>query len=243
MQSIEAEGESIDAAIQKALALLGVGRERVEIEILTAGSRGLFGIGSRRARVRATLRHAVPDTDDAVGSAVDPASAAAPRQAAADPWAASERAALLLRDIVQHMGVNAEVVIRQDPEHTVLELTGDTSGVLIGRRGQMLDAMEYLLNRILSRDEDGATHFVIDSQNYRLRRREALEELARRMAAQAKKKGRPVAMNPMSPRDRRIVHLALQADPALTTRSSGTGHFRKLVIIPDATKRPARAEG
>jgi spoIIIJ-associated protein len=241
MDSIEADGDSIDAAIQNALATLGVGRERVEIEILTAGSRGLFGIGSRQARVRATLRRPVVDTEDDAGADVRPPAAAAPSEAAVED--AAERAAQLLREIVQHIGVSAEVVVRRDAEGTVLELTGDTSGVLIGRRGQMLDALEYLVNRILSRDDDGTTHFVVDSQNYRLRRREALEELARRMAAQAKKKGRPVAMNPMSPRDRRIVHLALRADPTLTTRSSGTGHFRKLVIIPDATKGIARAEG
>ncbi len=243
MDSIEAEGDSIDSAIEHALAVLGVGRERVEIEILTAGSRGLFGIGSRRARVRATVRRPVAETEDAGRSEVRAPSPATRGGTAADTVDVSERAALLLRDIVQHIGVDAEVAVRRDAEHTILELTGDTSGVLIGRRGQMLDALEYLVNRILSRDEEGATRFVIDSQNYRLRRREALEDLARRMAAQAKKKGRPVAMNPMNPRDRRIVHLALQADPTLTTRSSGTGHFRKLVIIPDATKRTARAEG
>jgi spoIIIJ-associated protein len=119
-------------------------------------------------------------------------------------------------------------------------LTGDTSGVLIGRRGQMLDALEYLLNRIAARDEGASARIVVDSENYRMRRRAALEELARRMGEQAKKKRKPVTLNPMSPRDRRIVHMILQEDTSVVTKSSGKGYFRKLIIIPAGMSKHRR---
>jgi spoIIIJ-associated protein len=129
------------------------------------------------------------------------------------------------------MEVPAAVNARQEDEQVVLELTGDSSGILIGRRGQMLDALEYLLNRVVAREGEPG-RIIVDSQNYRARRRQSLEDLARRMGEQAKRKRKAIALNPMSPRDRRIVHLALQEDPALSTRSSGKGYFRKLIIIP-----------
>jgi spoIIIJ-associated protein len=140
------------------------------------------------------------------------------------------------------MDVRAAVNVRRADEQVLFELTGDSSGVLIGRRGQMLDAIEYLLNRIAARDEGSSTHIVVDSENYRARRREALETLARRMGEQAKKKRKPVALNPLSPRDRRIVHLILQEDTSVITKSSGKGYFRKLIIIPAGISKPRRKE-
>ena len=149
-------------------------------------------------------------------------------------------AAQVLQEIVTRIGIDAQVTARSEDDRIVLQMTGDTSGVLIGRRGQMLDALEYVVNRIVSRDEGSSSHIVIDSENYRERRQAALEDLARRMAEQAKKKRRPITLNPMSPRDRRIVHLVLQGDRSLTTRSSGTGFYRKLVIIPEGAGRGSR---
>jgi len=251
MDSVEADGSSIDEAIDSALRLLGATRERVEIEILNNAVRGLFGIGGRKARVRATLRAPI-DTDQPMPAAAPAQRERAPEPApspALTPMTAEERHAVdrarqVLEDILQHMEVQAEVSVRQTDDHVLFELTGDSSGVLIGRRGQMLDALEYLLNRIASRDEGGTARIVVDSENYRARRREALEELARRMGEQAKKKRRPVTLNPMSPRDRRIVHMILQADTSLVTKSSGKGYFRKLIIIPAgmSKRRPDAAE-
>jgi spoIIIJ-associated protein len=249
MDSVEADGSSIDAAIESALRLLGATRDRVEIEILNNAVRGLFGIGSRKARVRATLRAPI-DADQ-------PTPAAPPRREAAQPVTspkvttpnqavaaeddhAVDRARQVLEDVLRQMDVHAEVHVRHADGQVLFELTGDSSGVLIGRRGQMLDALEYLLNRIAGRDEGGSARIIVDSENYRARRREALEELARRMGEQAKKKRKAVTLNPMSPRDRRIVHLILQEDSSLTTKSSGKGYFRKLIIIPAGLSRNRR---
>ena len=249
MNPVEADGSSIDEAIDSALKLLGATRDRVEIEILNNAVRGLFGIGSRKARVRATLRAPI---DAGRPVPIKPAPLAPvrrePVRASATPshelTAADhhgiERARAVLEEILRHMEVHAAVNLRQDNGLVLFELTGDSSGVLIGRRGQMLDALEYLLNRIAGRDEGGSTRIVVDSENYRARRREALEELARRMGEQAKRKRKPVTLNPMSPRDRRIVHLILQEDTSLVTKSAGKGYFRKLIIIPAELSRNRR---
>jgi spoIIIJ-associated protein len=258
MKWVEAEGDSIDAAIESALGKLGVSRDRVEVEIIANASRGLFGIGGRKARIKATLRgpidaaHTLTDDEGAVPDASGGAppsgrTSAGPESAgteAAPPANAAtvEHAREVLQQIVQHMGVDARVAARAEDERVVLELSGDSSGILIGRRGQMLDALEYVVNRIVGRDEGSAVHTLIDSENYRARRRSALEDLARRMADQAKKKRRQVTLNPMSPRDRRIVHLVLQNDRSLTTRSTGKGYYRKLIIIPEGAGRAARGE-
>ena len=236
MNSVEADGSSIDEAIESALQRLGVTRERVEIEILNNAVRGLFGIGSRKARVRATLRAPI-DAEQPMQAAAKPRKATPEHPAAAraipvDDRHGAERARDVLEDILRHMEVPATINVRDADGAVLFDLTGDSSGVLIGRRGQMLDALEYLLNRVAGRDEGGAPRIIVDSENYRARRRESLQELARRMGEQAKKKQRPVTLNPMSPRDRRIVHLILQEDSSLVTKSSGKGYFRKLIIIP-----------
>ena len=115
---------------------------------------------------------------------------------------------------------------------------------MIGRRGQTLDALEYLVNRIVARSEDApASRIMVDVEGYRERRREYLNELARRLAEKAKQTGRSVTLNPMSPRDRRVVHLALQNDTSVETRSQGQGYYRKMLILPGARRgnRPSPA--
>ncbi len=265
MRSVESEGETIDAAIEAALKTLGVTRDRVEVEILNSASRGLFGIGGRKARVRATLRQPITEqilaeTETSQPAFEQPAQTSPPQQVprqsprmGEEPrrrtqtatqqsprekpdTSAAQRAEESLRMIVHSMGVEAEVRARVDGDSIVVDLTGDSSGVLIGRKGQMLDALEYLVSRIVSRDQASVVRVTIDCERYRERRREVLEDMARRMADEAKRKKRAVKLNAMSPRDRRIVHLVLQRDSSITTRSSGKGHFRKLIIIPRGGK-------
>jgi spoIIIJ-associated protein len=135
------------------------------------------------------------------------------------------------------MGSDARVEVAGGPDGDRLTLVGDVSGMLIGRRGQTLDALEYLVNRIVAREDDHSGRLVVDSQDYRGRRRQALEDLAHRLADRARRRGKTVTLNPMSPRDRRIIHLALQDDRSLVTRSSGQGYFRKLLIIPEGAEQ------
>ncbi|MEO8604345.1 MAG: RNA-binding cell elongation regulator Jag/EloR [bacterium] len=233
MDCIEAEGSSIDDAIAQALARLGVARDRVELEIIAKPSRGLFGFGSRPARVRATLR---PPHQSAKAAAVsDPQPdtlADFPR-----PAPAAARASVVLSDIIRLMGVDAAVEIGQDPEAVRLDIGGDPSGLLIGRRGQTLDALEYLVNRIVGHDEASPTRLIIDANGYRVRRRQALEQQARSLAERVRRGGKPISLTPLGPRERRIVHLALQGDSRVTTRSTGDGFHRKVLIVPAAPRR------
>jgi len=250
MDSIETEGSSIDEAIDSALRQLGATREKVDIEILSNAARGLFGLGARKARVRATIRRPI-DAEPTGHAALSQRDPEPPRRAvAALQTAESVRRAPETEDVGAHarqvlqriialIGVPAEVAVTQDSGLILLDLRGDPSGVLIGRRGQTLDALEYIINRIVAREESPAARIVVDAQNYRARRREALEAMAQRMGEQAKKRRKAVTLNPMSPRDRRTVHVLLQNDPALATRSSGKGYFRRLVIIPAGAPRPS----
>lgn len=284
MEYVEAEGQSIDEAIERALQQLGVERARAEIEIVENATRGIFGIGGRKAKVRASLRTPLnldpetpprpapppsPPQQPAPTEKIRPATQAAPpapsksaprapssrRPTSGDsaslktaaPQAMDEKtieqARKTLEEVVRLMGAEGSVEVRQDDEGPRLLINGDTSGVLIGRRGQTLDALEYFINRTLSREEDAGVHLAVDSQDYRARRRTALIDLAQRLGERARKRGKTVTLNPMSPRDRRIVHLALQGDPSLTTRSSGKGYFRKLLIIPGGERRSSRGRG
>ena len=234
MDSVEATGATIEEAVDAALHQLGAARAGVEVEVLENPSRGLLGlVGARAARVRVTKRGDAVESAAAAALATEPVAdtiAVAPVPELTTAF--TERAAHLLRDIVGRVGIEAAVSIHPHDEGLLLELSGDTSGILIGRHGQMLDALEYIVNRILLRDDEHAPRVVIDSNGYRSRRRSTLEDLAYRMAEQAKRKGKPVVLNPMPPQDRRIIHLALQSDPSLTTQSSGKGVLRRLVIIP-----------
>lgn len=255
MDYIEAEGNSIDEAIERALERLGVPREKAEIEILSNATRGLFGLGGRRAKVRAMLRTAVAvEPAPAAGRPVsapaelarpkppsEPTPPPAPPEAAATDSASLDHARTVLQELVRLMGSDARVEVAGDADGPRLTILGDASGVLIGRRGQTLDALEYLVNRVAAREEDHPGRIMVDSQNYRDRRRQALEDLARRLADRARSRGKPVTLNPMSPRDRRIVHLTLQNDRSLVTRSSGKGYFRRLVIIPEGERAEPRS--
>ena len=293
MQSIETEGHSIDDAIERALQQLGVSRDKVDIEIVSNATRGLFGLGGRRARVRATLRrpltlepHAAAPADNRPQSAPrpdrerltqPPRPTSAPRPPAATPRrpeppraaprpapsarppeaartvserppveppldaAVLERARTVLAEIVRLTGSEGVVEITHQADGGSLVITGDPSGVLIGRRGQTLDALEYVINRVVAHGDENSSRVSVDAENYRERRRQTLEQLARRAADRTRRRGKPLAPSPMNPRDRRIVHLALRNDPTLTTRSAGTGFYRKVIIAPAGGGRGNRS--
>ena len=251
MRSVETEGETIDEAIENALRTLQVERAQVEVDIIADATRGVLGFGGKKARIRATVRApvaprlddaSIPPSDDSretfqrvtplTGSTAERTTSTGTRTAA-DPLAARSKAVLV--ELLSHLGVAGSVSIRaaEEPGTVILDVTGDSGGLLIGRRGQTLDALEYVINRIAARHEDGDTGRVtIDVERYRERRREYLTTLALRLADKAKKTGHAVTLNPMTPRDRRIVHLALKDDPAVDTLSHGDGHFRKVMILP-----------
>lgn len=248
--TIEIEGETVEAATKAAMRELGVERAGVEVEVLSEPSRGLFGIGSRKARVRVTLSSPTVEPLEPVAEMRDAEVPEAHRELETDdePSGIDEplddatvaRAAELLQEIVRLVGVEVTIDSANDGDHATLTINGDTSGLLIGRKGQMLDALEYVITRILGKELGRVVHVTVDSEGYRARRQETLEELARRMGEEARRKRRPIRLNDLTPRERRIVHLVLRQEAGVTTRSSGEGHLRTLIILPSSA-RPPRA--
>jgi spoIIIJ-associated protein len=147
-------------------------------------------------------------------------------------------ATAILSQILEKMGERGEITtVEEDSEGIELAIKGDGSGLLIGRHGQTLDSLEYLVNRILARRIKDAVPITVDTESYRERRRRQLHRMALSMAEQTKREHRAVTLDPMPPRDRRIVHLALKDDPLITTRSTGDGFMRTVEIIPVGERR------
>lgn len=152
-----------------------------------------------------------------------------------------ERASRLLQEILTQMGMQTDVSSTVHDSEVVLSFEDVTDGLLIGRKGQTLDALEYLVNRIIARNDDNETHLLLDAAGYRDRRRQNLESLAMRLGERAKRRRRPVTLSPLNPRDRRIIHLVLEDDPLVTTKSLGRGYLRRLSIVPEEAARRGRA--
>ncbi len=226
MKSVETEGKNTEEAIDKACEELAVSREDLEVEVLANGSSGFLGLGAKNARIRATVKEM-----DA------PRSPGARSSAAFSDNQAAETAKKTLQDILRLLEVEATVDLKEDSERILLNIQGDGSGLLIGRKGQTLDAMEYLINKIVHKEAEDKKRIVVDTENYRFRREDSLVKLAQRLGEKAKRLGRPVTISPMSAHDRRIIHLALQEDKTLRTWSTGTGLYRKVIISPE--KKPS----
>jgi spoIIIJ-associated protein len=156
-----------------------------------------------------------------------------------------EEAARALQGILEHMGMEGVVEAHEDEERITLEIQGRDAGLIIGRQGVTLDALQYLVNRMVVHGPEDATRkpIAIDAEGYRGRRAESLIELAHRLADKVRKTGRPVAAQPMSAADRRVMHLALADASDVTTRSEGEGSERHLMIVPLGTAAGARHAG
>ncbi len=161
--------------------------------------------------------------------------ASAPRGKAGDGKA--EQAAEVLSDLLRRMDLEARISVREDGERVVLDIDGVDSGRAIGKKGQTLDALQFLVNKIVNRFPEGRRHVVVDSGDYRDRHDEGLMSLARREAKRAVAQGKVVTLEPMSPRDRRVIHLSLAKLPGVSTRSNGEGMERRIQIIPARTNR------
>ena len=225
MEGVEESGKTVDEAIEKALENLGLDKTEVEIEILSMGRSGILGIGGDRARVLVRPK----------GGVAAPASAVAP-----STGEDTETAVGILEHLLELMSVDASIRVRA-PEtpgdglglvRAVLDVSGEDLGILIGRRGDTLSSLQFLVNLIVSRKLKARTAFGIDVEGYRRRREESLMGLALRMADRVKSTGQSITLEPMPPNERRIVHLTLAKDPNVITVSIGEGESRKVAITP-----------
>jgi spoIIIJ-associated protein len=213
MKSLEASGRTVEEAIQKALETLNLSREKVEVTVVKEGKHGILGLGAEEAVVRVEPLASAPEDID-------------------------NRAREVLETILARLGVTASVDCQTKPPAgggegvITLDVSGDDLGILIGRRGQTLSALQYVVRLILAHQTQARVPVVIDVEGYKQRRYEALQALAQRMAEQVKAKGRSFTLEPMLAYERRIIHLALADDPDVTTESVGEGESRKVVIMP-----------
>ncbi len=230
MAVVEGSGRNVEEAIEHALAELGLPLEEVKVDVLTQGRSGVLGVGGSEARVRVTpLSEVVEEPAAADGDAAEGA-------AEADDEA--EIAAQMLDKLLELMGIAADVSIR-DAETAgdgvgmalaVLDVEGDDLGLLIGRRGETLQALQYLLNLMASRKLKQNVFFTVDVEGYRQRREKTLLQLARRTADQVKRTQTSVTLDPMPPNERRIIHMALSEDRYVSTASVGEGDNRKVSV-------------
>jgi spoIIIJ-associated protein len=214
--------QTVEEAIELGLKELDADRDEAEVEILSKGKTGFLGIGSESARVRVTRISAtrndagVPTTEEGDTTAAGVATAAVGR-------------------ILEAAGVNVTRTLRSanDPESggPIIDLAGEDSGLLIGRRGQTLQALQFLVNLIVRKQFEGV-RVVLDVENYRQRRESQLKDMAEKVAERVAQTNRSITLEPMPPADRRIIHTSLTDHSGVSTESTGEGEGRKVTIMP-----------
>lgn len=258
MKMIEAQGKTIDDAINNALQELQVGRDQVAIQILDEGSRGLLGFGARPAKIRASVKEETTysalkeelQKEEPVSANLKnerkPEEKKRPRRQQQedtepkkeyDPAEVQKIIAaskLALSEILKHLEIEYTVDANLQDEQIHLNIHCENENFLIGKHGTTLDAVQYLVNRIANKDAKDKIQVVLDTSDYRENRNQRLEKIAQRLSKRVKMTGKSASTPPMNPHDRRVIHLALQDDPAITTLSRGSGFMRKIVVT---TKR------
>ena len=198
---VEVSAKNAELAIAQALEKLGIAREQAQIEVLDEGRAGILGLGSRDAVVRVTGIETAED-----------------------------RAVDFLTEVTKKMGAPAKVEAKMGDEAMNVELSGENMGMLIGHHGDTLDALQYLTSLVVNRGAEDYTRVVLDTEGYRDKRAKALAQLAERTAARAIRTGR-VALEPMNPYERRILHTTLQDHPRVTTYSEGEEPYRRVIVV------------
>ncbi|HBX23903.1 MAG TPA: protein jag [Desulfotomaculum sp.] len=201
---IESTGKTVDDAIESALGDLKLNREDVDIEILEEPTKGLFGIlGGKPARVRVKAK-----------------------------ITATGRARDMLNNVMQVMKLDVDIEMIEKNERILININGPDLGILIGRRGETLDALQYLVNLSANKNAEKRKRIIIDIEGYRRRREETLMKLALKLADKARQRGRNVVLEPMNSMERRIIHTALQERDDIYTFSEGEEPYRKIIISP-----------
>ena len=215
MRQIESHAATVEEAIQLALDRLGVDEDMVEIEILSEGKAGMLGLGREEACVRVTLQDEAPSDDIRVARGV-------------------------LLELLEKLDLPAEITVEEGTtgegeegeEPIVFDINGEELGILIGRRGQTLAALQYVLRLMVSEKLSTQVPLVIDVNGYKKRRYDSLRTLARHIAEQVTVSQRPFSLEPMPAYERRIIHMALSDHPSVTTQSVGFGEARKVTVLP-----------
>ncbi|MBI0578281.1 protein jag [Neobacillus cucumis] len=204
MKQVTATGQNVEEAVESALAQLQTTKDRAEIDIIDEGKKGIFGIfGSRPAVVKVTV-------------VIDPI----------------EEAQNFLKSISEQMGAPVEIEVKREGKQVNFVLTGEKIALLIGKRGQTLNSLQYLTQLVINRSSNRYLTVILDAEDYRNRRNETLIQLAHRLAQKAVKTGKDVALEPMPSYERKVIHSALSENKRVKTFSDGTEPHRYIVITP-----------
>ena len=203
MDFSEKYGRTIEEAAQLAAADLNLTIDDVEIEVLEEPSKGFLGIGARSAKVRVVAKKT------------------------------SEKTALeFVKETAEKMGLDLKIASRQSDNIIFIDIEGKDSGTIIGKRGQTLDSLQYLVNLVVNKNTDKYMKVVVNAENYREKRESTLEQLAIRLAGKVSKTRRSVRLEPMNPYERKVIHTTLQDDVRVNTKSEGEEPYRRVVIEP-----------
>lgn len=246
--TIESIAPSIDEAIEKGLDELGLSREEVVVEVLDEGGRGLFGLGVRQARVRLTVKEQSSAQLEILSDENSPIAEATPaieqlEQPSAPSLPAEDDILRLSSRVVAELLDKMKIIAHVTSDYgeaddlsgtipVMVEIHGDDLSILIGKRSETLNAIQYIARLIVSKEAGRQVTLVLDVEGYRTRRERQLRQLANRMADQAIRTGRRQVLEPMPPNERRIVHMELRGHPQVTTESYGEEPHRKVTIIP-----------
>jgi len=233
--SLEVIAPTVEEAIARGAEELGIPEDDLQVEVLDKGGKGFLGISPRQARIRLSV--GIPDSSDE-----QPSPELSTIAGSSDEDSEAVRAAHdTVVELVQRLGLEAQVTAKwgeKDPKARIrpllVDVQGDDLGILIGRGGETLTALQYISRLIVAKELQRPVAVVIDIEGYRARREEELGRLAQQMAAQAAELDRTMELEPMPPNERRIIHVALRDNPAVTTESIGEGSSRKVTIIPKA---------
>lgn len=258
MDVSEKWGTDVDTAVNLALDELKLTIDEVDVTVLEEPSRGFFGIGSKLALVRVEKKKPVEkvkveevkeapkaktepvktqkkEKSEKPEKKPEPKKPAAPAVTVAKETvempAVEDHAALaFLKEVTEQMGLDIDISAKADHDNVFVNIQGKDSGTIIGKRGQTLDAIQYLTSLVVNKDQENYIRVVVDAENYRSKREKTLEKLANRLADKVVKTKRSVRLEPMNPYERKVIHATLQNNPRVTTRSEGQDPYRRVVI-------------
>ena len=204
MEFLEFTGKTVDDALTEAAIKLETTSDKIDYDVIEKGSSGILGFGSKLAKIKARKKNNIEDI-----------------------------AVEFLNKVfnAMNLAVNIDVTVNMEDKMVDIELSGDEMGVLIGKRGQTIDSLQYLVSLVINKESEDYLRVKVDTENYRARRKTTLEELAKNIAYKVKRTKRAVSLEPMNPYERRIIHSALQNDKYVTTKSEGEEPYRHIIVV------------
>ncbi len=231
MQYVEFTGKTVDDAITEACRNFTITSDRLEYEVIEKGTAGIFGFAAKPAIIKARVFDPNAPKEETVKEKEETTEKSSEKAESHTPAVAADPKEFLSK-VFDAMNMKVDISVETVDNEMNIDLAGEDMGVLIGKRGQTLDSLQYLTSIVVNKGQKEYIRVKVDTENYRSRRKETLENLAKNLAYKAKRTKNPVSLEPMNPYERRIIHSALQNDKYVTTHSEGEDPFRKVIITP-----------